>query len=330
MTPFRTELSVSSSPLPIGFSDELLTTGSCFADDLGKWLKGNKFNVEVNPFGTTYNPISIHRALLLSLNKRGVDQENLIEQNENWYHFDFHSQWSSQDPSLLVSKLNQQLSQVGDQLKKINTIFITYGTSWVYEHNTSKEIVSNCHKLPAKNFKKYLLSEAQIINSFKELHTSLKKVNPDVRVILTVSPVRHLKDTIELNQVSKSVLRLACHSIVSQFDSVEYFPSYEIMMDDLRDYRFYKEDMIHPTDVAIEYIAQKFSDCYFTKATKETLSDWTQIKKALEHKPFQNQSSAHHKFLHDTLNKLEVIKNKINVQEEMQEIKKRLASATMV
>jgi hypothetical protein len=329
MTPFRTELSVSPSPRPIEFSNELLTTGSCFADDLGKWLKGNKFSVEVNPFGTTYNPISIHRALLFSLNKKTVAQENLIEQNENWYHFDFHSQWSSNDASILASKLNRQLSHVGDQLRKTKTIIITYGTSWVYEHNTSKDIVANCHKVPGKNFRKYLLSEVQIVDSFKELHNTIKKANPEARFILTVSPVRHLKDTVELNQVSKATLRLACHSIVSQWDSVEYFPSYEIMMDDLRDYRFYKEDMIHPTETAIEYIAQKFSDRYFTKATKETLSDWSLIKKAIQHRPFQDQSSAHYKFLNDTLVKLEAIKNKINVQEEIQEIKKRLASATM-
>jgi hypothetical protein len=329
MTPFRTEFSISPSLLPIELSNQIITTGSCFADDLGKWLKENKFTVEVNPFGTTYNPVSIHRALLDSIHQKEIAKEELIESNESWYHFDFHSQWSSHDESILASKLNQQISRVGEQLRKTNTIIITYGTSWVYEHISSNHIVSNCHKIPGKNFKKYLLSEEQIVSSFRELFVALKKINSEIRFILTVSPVRHLKDTVELNQVSKSILRLACHTIVNQFDAVEYFPSYEIMMDDLRDYRFYKEDMIHPSDVAVEYIAQKFSDRYFTKATKETLTDWNQIKKAIEHKPFQDQSSAHTKFLNETLNKLEAIKHRINVQDEIQEVKKRLASSTM-
>jgi hypothetical protein len=329
MTPFRTELSILPSALPIGFSNKLLTAGSCFADDLGRWLEGNKFTIEVNPFGTTYNPISIHKSLIQAAQGKDVPKQKFINSNESWYHYDFHSKWNSPDVSILQSTLQKQLFRIGEQLKKADTVIITYGTSWAYDLIALKDIVANCHKQPARNFTKFLLTPDRIVESFGELYKVISELNPNVRFILTVSPVRHLKDTMELNQVSKSTLRLACHTIATQFKMAEYFPSYEIMMDDLRDYRFYKEDMIHPNETAIDYIAQKFSDRYFTKPTRETIDNWSQIKKAIEHKPFQALSSGHQKFLSDTLNKLEALKNRINVEDEIKEIRKRLESTTM-
>jgi hypothetical protein len=329
MTPFRTELSITPATRSISLSDQLLTSGSCFADDLGKWLRESKFNIDINPFGTTYNPLCIHETLTQAILGQQLNDQKFVELNQTWYHYDFHSQWSHADKSILQSRLEKQLGYVGEKLGSIQTIILTYGTAWTYEHLTLNEIVANCHKIPGKNFKKNLLSQKRIIESFSGLYNIMKEVNPDVRFILTVSPVRHLKDTMELNQVSKATLRLACHTISTQLSDVEYFPSYEIMMDDLRDYRFYKEDMIHPNPTATHYIAQKFSDRYFSGATKDTIDTWSQLKKAIDHKPFHSQSVAHQKFLLDTLTNLEAIRTKINVESEIEEIKNRLKSTTM-
>src|SRR6185369_3638007 len=170
-----------------------------------------------------------------------------------------------------------------------------------YRLKTSNEIVANCHKVPSINFTKSLLTETEIIESFQGFYAKLKSINPDCKIILTISPVRHLKDTLELNSVSKSMLRLSCHSIGNKFSDVEYFPAYEILLDDLRDYRFYKTDRLHPTEEAVEYIWEKFVSAYFDASSKEFIKEWKEIRKDLQHKAFHSQSENHQKFLKSLL-----------------------------
>ncbi|MEQ1587338.1 MAG: GSCFA domain-containing protein [Cyclobacteriaceae bacterium] len=297
--------------------------GSCFADQFGLWLKSNKFPVSANAFGTTYNPICIHQLLLQSL-EDSLDESLFVKRDGFWYHYQYHSQWLAPTREELTQTIRQQQNAVKEFVKTTDVLILTYGTAWVYHLQPTDQLVSNCHKVPASQFTKQLLTEIEIKESFDEFYKKLKSINPAIRIILTVSPVRHIKDSLELNSVSKGLLRLVCYQFVNHYDSVEYFPAYEIMMDDLRDYRFYERDMIHPSAEAKDYINQKFSDCYFSEDTRSFIKTWTGIQKALAHRPFQLDSPAHQKFLKDTLQKLESLSNRVSVSEEIQLIQTQL------
>lgn len=311
---FRTEITCLPGN-PIGLRAKILTTGSCFSDQLGNWLLYNKFEVLVNPFGTTYNPVSIHKNLMDSIH-REVDNQLLIEQHGIWHHLDYHSQWSSSNQEELIHSIRNKQALVKEYLSQAEVVLITYGTAWVYLHKEENKTVANCHKVPAREFDKQLLSVEEIIKSFNELHSLIKNSNKNIRFILTVSPVRHLKDTIQLNSVSKASLRLACHQLANQYPEVDYFPSFEIMMDDLREYRFYDRDMIHPSQEAVDYISQKFSDQYFTSEVKIFIEKWSSIRQALAHIPYHPNSVGHQNFLQDLLRKLNSIKE-VSVAEEI-------------
>jgi len=318
---FRTEInSISSNPITL--QDQILTTGSCFAQQFGAWLYENKFTVASNPFGTTYNPISIHHNLIDSTSNT-LDESLFIENDGILKHYDYHSQWSAFDKQSLTDEINKQQKVVSQFLKKSNVIIITYGTAWVYTHKAENKIVSNCHKSPATLFEKRLLTVDEIIKSFNELYTGLQKINPGIRFILTVSPVRHIKDTLPLNSVSKAALRIACDRITNEFQHVDYFPSYEIMLDDLRDYRFYERDMIHPTEEAFDYISQKFSDQYFPTELKIFIEKWKNLKQALQHKPFHPHSPKHQLFLEDLLTKLKAVKE-VSLDKEINLVQSQL------
>jgi hypothetical protein len=323
MSEFRTIVRTDPGSRRIDLKNTILTAGSCFADAMGKRFNHYKFPALANPFGATYNPISIHKSLeppAEDYNTHGafVQNQGLV------FHYDFHSQWSSHTEAELNRKLAEMSRQVQSVIQKASVIILTYGTSWVYTRKENGEIVANCHKVPADRFNKSLLREQEIIQSFQALYQQIKKINPDCFFILTVSPVRHLKDTLELNSVSKSVLRTSCHSIVTNFQDVDYFPAYEIMMDDLRDYRFYKSDMIHPTDDAENYIWKKFGDKYFNDNALAFMNEWDEIASALRHKPFHPQSESHQKFLRNTLQKLKQLRSTVNVETEIDSVESQL------
>jgi len=319
---FRTEITCPSAH-PIGLKDRILTTGSCFADQFGHWLKNNKFEVLVNPFGTNYNPISIHQALMDSMTMH-VDEQLFIEQQHVWHHFNYHSQWSSPYKQELNNSIQKVLQEVNAYIKKMDVLMITYGTAWVYQLKNQGSLVANCHKVSSREFDKRLLSVEEITASFDLLFTAIKNMCPDVRIIITVSPVRHLKDTLTLNSVSKATLRLAAHLISNRYEQVEYFPSYEIMMDDLRDYRFYDRDKIHPTEEALDYISHKFSDQYFKPELKAFIEKWHGIRQSMEHRAYHPHSSAHQHFLKDLIHKLEGVKEVVSVEEEIKIIQAQI------
>jgi hypothetical protein len=239
-------------------------------------------------------------------------------------NYDFHSSFSELSRVELEKKIKETIGTVHYFLNKCEFLFLTYGTAFVYERNDNGEVVANCHKQPASLFSKQLITQEMITRSFNEMYSDLKKFNPGIKIILTLSPVRHIKDTIELNSVSKSILRIACHSLTQNNEEVNYFPAYEIMMDDLRDYRFYASDLLHPSADAEEYIWGKFTDSYFDKDAKEIIHQWQLVKKLIEHKPFHLDSIAHQKFLKETLIKLEMLSTKLNVEEEMDNVRKFL------
>jgi len=321
---FRTEIKLEPSPVKINLKDKILTVGSCFSDAIGKQLTEAKFNTLANPFGVSYNPHSIHKVLRYALHNQVVPDHTYLRNQELEANYDFHSSFSTLTRSETEKALKEVIGTSHYFLKDVNWIFITYGSAWVYERNETGDIVSNCHKMSASGFTKSLLSQKKVLESFDEFYKDLKAFNPTCKIILTVSPVRHIKDTLTLNSVSKSVLRLACQTISETYTDALYFPSYEIMLDDLRDYRFYKSDMIHSSAEAEEYIWNKFSDCYFDNLTKEFIKQWKPIFTALQHKAFHSRTSAHQSFLKKTLSQLEELRKTVNVDTEISFVKSQI------
>ncbi len=326
MSVFRTELASQASNPLISLSDKILTIGSCFSDAIGSQFIANKISSLVNPFGIIYNPYSIHKVIRYALFNQPIPQNTYVQHKEVFLNYDFHSELSSLDLNNLQEQLDKVVSTTHLFLKEAQWLIITYGTAWVYERTDTGDVVANCHKMPKELFTKSLLTQKKILESFEVMYNALKILNPKINIILTVSPVRHLKDTLELNSVSKSILRTTCYTLTQQYSDVHYFPAYEILIDDLRDYRFYKSDMIHPSDVAEEYIWQKFSEQYIDDTLKTFLARWKEIQSALAHKPFHPASSAHQQFILETIRKLDELKSFVNVDEEMAVLKSRLNS----
>jgi regulator of sigma D len=326
---WKTELNLPAIEHSIKLSDSIFTIGSCFAESMGKRFSENKFKSMVNPFGTVYNPISIHHLLKSTIDVMMPPNDEYLVHQDIHYHYQFHSSFSALDNPSLKKKIKESLQAANHFLKTSDYLIITYGSAFVYIQNKLDTVVANCHKMPAASFSKELLTVEAITDSFFHIQRTLKSFNPNLKIILTVSPVRHLKDTIELNSVSKSTLRLACQQLVEKFD-VDYFPAYEIMMDDLRDYRFYKTDRIHPTEEAEQYIWNKFCDKYFNSDTKTFLNDWKEIKTALAHRPSYPTLSSHQIFLKSVLKKLEGLSDKVDVSKEMNEVRSQLINEYVV
>ncbi len=324
MNIFRTELIPKSSDTKISLHSPLLTIGSCFSDSIGNKLNENKFHVLVNPFGTVYNPISIHETIKNTIGLQYPSKESYLLRQEVFFNYHFHSKFSATTEEHLVRKIMSEIDRSHEFIKKSKVLIITYGTSFVYERTDTNEIVANCHKVPGSMFNKRLLSVENIISSFQSLHKSITENLSIEKIILTVSPVRHIKDTLELNSLSKSILRIACQDLVNQYSNVVYFPSFEIMIDDLRDYRFYKDDLIHPTPLAEEYIWGKFSASYLNNQALHFVKQWKDIQKALKHRPFQIENKSHKMFLYETLALLEELKPLADVEKEITQLKSQL------
>jgi len=280
----------------IDYQSKILLLGSCFSENIGDKLSYFKFQSTQNPFGILFHPKAIENLITNTSNKKVYSSDDLIYQNEIWHSFDAHSSLSSASENELLNKLNVAISLTNKKIKEASHIVITLGTSWVYRYIEIDTIVANCHKIPQKKFLKELLSVSEISESLARSISLIKSMNSDAAVIFTISPVRHLKDGFIENTQSKSHLIAAIHTLVNKQD-VSYFPSYEIMMDELRDYRFYAEDMIHPNKTAINYIWRKFIDTWFSEETKSIMKEIDEIQKGLLHRPFHEDSKLHQQFL---------------------------------
>ncbi len=327
MTTFRTAIDVPVSSQKIDHKSSVLTIGSCFADAIGQRLATYKFPCQINPFGVLYNPLSIHKALSYMATGGAPAPDTYLQNGEFWLNYDFHSQWSALSREALEARLGQHIAENAGFLKTTSHLLITYGTAWVYVRNNNGALVANCHKMPAASFSKRLLTADEIISSFEGIFSALKRISGEINIILTLSPVRHLKDTLPLNSVSKSVLRVACHEIATRFPGVDYFPAFEMMVDDLRDYRFYGRDMIHPSDEAEDYIWERFTAMYFGTEEKKFVREWSEILAALNHRPFQPQSVAHQRFLKKVLERLEHISPQVDVSAERAKVREDLKDA---
>jgi GSCFA family len=321
---FRTEISIPPSPLRISHQSDIFTIGSCFSDVIGEKLVRNKFSVLANPFGVAFNPESIFTLLNECLDKNEFSKNGYIESHKIWHNYYFHSELYGTTLEELSEKINTQKKLAHVFLLKAKILTITFGTAYVYRLKSNRQIVSNCHKMPSELFTRELLSVDDIIKSFDQFYKKAILANPGLKIVLTVSPVRHIKDSIPLNNVSKSILRLASHTIAAANDAVSYFPAYEIMMDDLRDYRFYKEDMIHPTEVAEKYIWEKFTDTYLENQSKEFIREWAGVLKALEHKPFHPESESHQNFIRETIRKIKSLSAYANLSDELNMLESQL------
>jgi hypothetical protein len=324
---FRTALAVPRASWSFGLNDPVLTLGSCFASSIGDRLVTRKFQSLVNPFGTTYHPFAIHQLVRLAANRQPASSDGYVERDKTWYHYDFHSSLCAPSREELSALLNEKLNTAGEFLARTSVVILTYGTAWIHELSSWQRRVANCQKMPSSLFTRKLASPGEIIDDFRSTLQSLRAINPDLRVILTVSPVRHVRDTLPLNQVSKSTLRLACHRLHEGEALVDYFPAYELMVDDLRDYRFYADDLIHPTPFAEEYIWQKFGDAYFNCSTLDFLKLWEPLRQALAHRPLQPQGDAYRAFLKATLKQLERVRSMADVGSEIVSLQEQLMQA---
>ena len=281
---------------PIDYSSKLLLIGSCFSENIGGKLNYYKFQSVQNPLGILFHPIAIERLITNAINEKLHTEDDVFFHNERWHSFDAHSTLSSSSKETLLTSLNQAINTTNKQLHEVTHLLITLGTSWTYRHIESDTTVANCHKVPQKKFLKELLTVDEIVMSLEAIIALIKSVNPIAKILFTVSPVRHLKDGFVENQQSKSHLITAIHQVINGRNSC-YFPSFEIVMDELRDYRFYAEDLIHPNKTAISYIWERFSTAWITDAAQDTMQEVEAIQRGLNHRPFNEQSEEHQQFL---------------------------------
>ena len=297
---FTTKISIPKSDHQIDYNSKILSLGSCFAVNIGDKFDYFKFQNTTNPFGILFHPLAIKKLIDFAVSQKNFTPEDLFFHNERWHCFDAHSDLSNPNKDELLQNLNEILKSTYQQIAESTHIIITYGTSWVYRNIETNKIVANCHKVPQKQFVKELLSVETIKKSIKTTLDLIQKINPNVTIILTISPVRHLKDGFVENQLSKAYLISALHQVLQTEYcklNTEYFPSYEIMMDELRDYRFYAEDMIHPSQIAIDYIWERFSETNISIETHPIMVEVSTIQKGLAHRPFNINSESHQQFL---------------------------------
>jgi hypothetical protein len=307
---FTTQIPIVKSNHQIDYNSRVASLGSCFAVNIGRKFDYFKFRTITNPFGILFSPTALEKFIGSAVNNKTFTEADIFFHNERWHCFDAHSDLSHQDKDTLLQNLNNAATSTCAYLKDATHIIITLGTAWVYRHKENKSIVANCHKVSQKEFTKELLSVEAIKQSLKNILQMIASVNPETKIIFTISPVRHLKDGFTENQRSKANLISALHDILAVSSSEAsgfYFPSYEIMMDELRDYRYYAVDMIHPSQTAIDYIWERFALAFISEGTVNTMLQVDAIQKGLQHRPFNPDSAAHRAFRLTIFEKIRVL-----------------------
>ena len=306
-----TPIKLSRQNPPINYSSKVLLLGSCFAQNMGAKLEYYKFQQCTNPFGILFHPVAIEKLITRAVNQTWFTSKDVFLQNEQWHCFLAHSKLSNTSEEDLISALNSALEKLRFSLLEASHVVFTFGTAWVYKHLEKDTIVANCHKVPQKEFVKQLLSPDDVSDVLLGIETKLRTINPTCSIINTVSPVRHIKDGLLANSRSKAHLIAGVQEIVSPEKLNYYFPSYEIMMDELRDYRYYKEDLIHPNQTAIAIIWNAFKTSWVSPETTAMQNKIATIQSGKLHKPFNEQSKAHSLF------KKELEMNISQVQEKL-------------
>ena len=295
---FRTEVEIPISEKKIQISDSLFSIGSCFATEISVKLSDSQFQTLNNPFGTLFNPWAVKNSIQEIFENKIYTEEDLDFHQGEYLSFNHHTSFNSENQKDTLRKINEKINLAHEFLKRSNWVIITYGTAFVYEHLAQNIFVANCHKIPQTNFNKRLLTHEELVNSITETCHILKKISPkEAQILFTLSPVRHTKDGFSENNLSKAKLLCAIHEVVEQHENCRYIPVYEIVMDDLRDYRFYKEDLIQPSEQAVQYIWEKFKKAYVSDEADRFSNENLKIKQALEHRPKDKNSPKHQTFL---------------------------------
>ena len=308
---FTTKVPIPQSKFPIDYQSKILSFGSCFAENMASKFDYYKFQNSYNPFGILFHPLAIENSISRIINLELFEEKDLFFNNERWHNFELHSDLSKPDKESLLKEINELLIVANKQIKEATHCIITYGTSWVYRNKQSNKIVANCHKVPQTNFDKELLLVSDIEKAIQNTIDLVEKVNPNCNLIFTISPVRHIKDGFVENQQSKANLIAALHATVASKNAPStYFPSYEIMMDELRDYRFYAEDLLHPSQVAIDYIWERFVESSVADGAIITMNEVEAIQRDLSHRPFNTSSESYKKFQIQLESKINNVKSK--------------------
>ncbi|MGD1320120.1 GSCFA domain-containing protein [Chryseobacterium sp. 2R14A] len=309
---FRTEVDIKPSPKKIEIEDKIFSIGSCFASEMSDFFDKGQLQTVNNPFGTIFNPFSINNSVKRLHDSAFYHEDELIAYHDEFISLDHHTSFDTRYIHQTLDKINAKIEEGNRFLQETNWVIITYGTSFIYEFEPKKKLVANCHKIPQKFFEKRLLTNQELTDSIYDTIINLKDIcKDDVQILFTVSPVRHTKDGMTENQLSKSKLITTVHEVVSQFENCHYLPIYEILMDDLRDYRFYKEDLIHPNSQAVNYIFEKFGEAYFSDEAKDFIKENFKINKALEHRTDDEKDPKFIEFKEKLNQRIEVQKQKV-------------------
>ena len=308
---FRTKVEQSMELPHITHVERILLLGSCFAENMGKLLAESKFRIDVNPFGILYNPFSIAVALNEILEGKEYKESDIFYYRNLWHSPMHHGSFSASTSEETLDNINCRLQQVQQTIHELDWLMLTWGTAYVYEEKENGGVVSNCHQLPDNAFVRRLLSVDEIVNEYISLIREMMTRNENLKILVTVSPIRHIRDGMHANQLSKSTLLLAINRLQQLFpDMVFYFPSYEIVLDELRDYRFYADDMVHPSQLTIQYLWERFSDTFFSKETKLVIEAVEVIRRDLSHRPFHPHSETYQRFLGQIVLKIERLNGK--------------------
>ncbi len=308
---FRTEVTIEKGDFEINHQSKILFLGSCFAENIGNMLEKSRFRTDINPFGILYNPLSVKKSIEYLLSNKQFTMNDLVRNEGIWHSFAHHGRFSGENAEEVLTAINNRIQFSTQFLLDSYYLFITLGSAWVYFLKSTGDVVSNCHKFQNSIFDRTLISVETIVNELFEVLTLLLQHNPKLKIIFTVSPVRHWKDGANGNQLSKASLLLAISALQKKMPQISYFPAYELVIDDLRDYRFYADDLLHPNTQAVEYIYEKFAACYFSKQTNELNEEILSIERGKAHKPFNPNTENHQLFLQKLNTKIENLERKL-------------------
>lgn len=306
---FRTAIQIPKEKKTIDYNSKVVLFGSCFAENMERNLNYFKFENLSNPYGILFHPKAIEKTISECLKGKEYSQRDLYYNIDHWLSFNHHSKFTSDRLDEILMQINTNIKLANKALKEATHVFITLGTAWVYCFEETNKIVANCHKIPQKKFQKNLLSIKQIEESLVKIISNIQHINPDTTILFTVSPIRHLKDGFIENTQSKAHLHTAIHRVVDR-ENIFYFPSFEIMMDDLRDYRFYKNDWLHPSETALKYIWEKFKNAWIDEKAYLLMHEIDHIQKSLQHRPLRKDSEEHRQFLLQLNKKIENVTKK--------------------
>jgi hypothetical protein len=292
---FHIPLVPTPAAVRIDLRHPILLAGSCFTEHMAERLRNHKFRVLDNPNGILFNPHSLSTSLRRAVHAEPYTSADLFQQDGLWVSWDFHGRYAHPDPEAALQAMNLSLAQAHAFLKGCRWVILTLGSAFVYRLADGR-IVANCHKVPSQHFTRSLLGVDETVRCLSDMVADISAVAPDLRFILTVSPVRHLRDGFVDNNRSKAVLITAAHALCERYDNVSYFPAYELVIDDLRDYRFFMEDMVHPNHLATEYVWERFTTAHIEPASREIMKDIARLRAAMSHRPLHPDSVPHADF----------------------------------